>query len=108
MCRTCAPCSPAWQQPLAALLRAGHSVDSIDYYAGKVRELEAAILEAREAALAAPACASYFVFFNNQADAAIAAQVRLQPVLLVSRSFCYSSHCVCMYHACVHAVASHS
>jgi hypothetical protein len=54
-------------------------VDSIDYWAGKVRELEAAIVRARAAALAAPPCASYFVFFTNQADAAIAAQVNLHP-----------------------------
>jgi hypothetical protein len=71
-------------------------VDSIDYYAGKVRELEAAIAEARKAALAAPPCASYFVFFNNQADAAIAAQVRIPPVasqLLHARLACT---CVCI------------
>ena len=54
-------------------------MDSIDYWAAKVRELEAAIVRARQAALAAPPCASYFVFFNNQADAAIAAQVNLHP-----------------------------
>ena len=54
-------------------------MDSIDYWAGKVRELEAAIVRARQAALAAPPCSSYFVFFTSQADAAIAAQVNLHP-----------------------------
>ena len=61
------------------MLGAGKKVDSIDYWAGKVRELEAAIVAARAAALAAPPCGSFFVFFNNQADAATAAQVNLHP-----------------------------
>ena len=54
-------------------------MDSIDYWAGRVRELEAEIVAARQHALDAPPCASFFVFFNSQKDAAIAAQTNLHP-----------------------------
>lgn len=54
-------------------------MDSIDYWAGEVRRLEAAIVAARQRALAAPPCASFFVFFSSQKDAAVAAQANLHP-----------------------------
>ncbi|BDA42606.1 probable CSC1-like protein ERD4 at C-terminar half [Coccomyxa sp. Obi] len=57
----------------------GVKVDSIDYWAGRIRELEANIVAARQRALEAPPCASFFVFFSSQKDAAIAAQTNLHP-----------------------------
>lgn len=42
-----------------------------------MRDLEQRITIAREAALENPPTTSYFVFFNNQKDAAIAAQTNL-------------------------------
>lgn len=54
-------------------------MDSIDYWAGRIRELEANIVAARQRALEAPPCASFFVFFSSQKDAAIAAQTNLHP-----------------------------
>ena len=42
-----------------------------------MRDLEQRITVAREAALENPPTTSYFVFFNNQKDAAIAAQTNL-------------------------------
>ena len=45
------PCH--WLDPCpAGRACAGHSMDSIDYFAGEIRKLEAAILDARKAALA--------------------------------------------------------
>lgn len=58
---------------------AGAKVDSIDYWAGMIRKLEADIVAARQRALEAPPCASFFVFFSSQKDAAIAAQTNLHP-----------------------------
>ena len=58
---------------------AGARVDSIDYWAGRIRELEADIVAARQRALETPPCASFFVFFSSQKDAAIAAQTNLHP-----------------------------
>jgi hypothetical protein len=52
-------------------------VDSIDYWAQHVRELEAAIVAERHRALALPPCGSFFVFFSSQKDAAVAAQANL-------------------------------
>lgn len=43
----------------------------------RVRDLEQRITIARQAALDNPPTTSYFVFFNNQKDAAIAAQTNL-------------------------------
>ncbi len=60
-------------------MHAGDHVDSIDYWAGEVRRLECEIVEARKKALASPPCASYFVFFSSQKDAAIAAQTNIHP-----------------------------
>ncbi len=54
-------------------------MDSIDYWAGEVRRLEHEIVDARKRALAAPPCASYFVFFSSQKAAAIAAQTNIHP-----------------------------
>ena len=54
-------------------------MDSIDYWAGEVRRLECEIGAARKRALASPPCASYFVFFSSQKDAAIAAQTNIHP-----------------------------
>ena len=54
-------------------------MDSIDYWAGEVRRLECEIVAARKRALASPPCASYFVFFSSQKDAAIAAQTNIHP-----------------------------
>ena len=54
-------------------------MDSIDYWAGEVRRLECEIVDARKRALASPACASYFVFFSSQKDAAIASQTNIHP-----------------------------
>ena len=65
--------------PTRALLCAGKEVDSIDYWAGEVRRLECEIVAARNRALASPPCASYFVFFSSQKDAAIAAQTNIHP-----------------------------
>ena len=53
-------------------------VDAIDTLARRVRELEAAISKARASALASRPTSSFFVFFDSQRDAAIAAQVNLQ------------------------------
>ena len=55
----------------------GDRVDSIDFWAVRIRDLEHRIVAAREAALANPPTTSYFVFFNSQKDAAIAAQTNL-------------------------------
>ena len=56
---------------------AGARVDAIDLWSAKIRELESRITVEREKALAGPPSTSYFVFFNSQKDAAIAAQVNL-------------------------------
>lgn len=56
---------------------AGDRVDSIDFWSMRVRDLEQRITIARQAALDNPPTTSYFVFFNNQKDAAIAAQTNL-------------------------------
>ena len=61
------------------LLHAGARVDSIDHWAARVRELEAAIAAARAHALAAPLSAAFFAFFTSQKAAAIAAQANLHP-----------------------------
>lgn len=61
------------------ILGAGEEVDSIDYWVGEVRRLECEIVDARKRALASPPCASYFVFFSSQKDAAIAAQTNIHP-----------------------------
>lgn len=52
-------------------------MDSIDFWSARVRDLEQRISLARQAALQHPPTTSYFVFFNNQKDAAIAAQTNL-------------------------------
>lgn len=52
-------------------------MDSIDFWSVRIRDLEHQIVAAREAALARPPTTSYFVFFNSQKDAAIAAQTNL-------------------------------
>ncbi|KAK9864060.1 hypothetical protein WJX84_009179 [Apatococcus fuscideae] len=54
-------------------------VDSINFWAERVRTLEAQIVEERQRVLQSPPCGAFFVFFNNQRDAAIAAQVNLHP-----------------------------
>ena len=54
-------------------------MDSIDYWAGQVRQLEHEIVGARKRALESPPCASFFVFFKTQKDAAIAAQTNIHP-----------------------------
>ena len=54
-------------------------MDSIDYWAGQVRQLEHEIVDARRRALESPPCASFFVFFKTQKDAAIAAQTNIHP-----------------------------
>ena len=54
-------------------------VDSINFWAARVRQLETDIVEERQKVLQAPPCGAFFVFFNNQRDAAIAAQVNLHP-----------------------------
>lgn len=56
---------------------AGDRVDSIDFWSVRIRDLEHRIVEARRAALAGPPTTSWFVFFNNQKDAAIAAQTNI-------------------------------
>ena len=56
---------------------AGARVDSIDFWSARVRDLEQRISLARQAALEHAPTTSYFVFFNNQKDAAIAAQTNL-------------------------------
>ena len=61
------------------LWRAGARVDSINHWAARVRELEAAIAGARARALAAPPSAAFFAFFTSQKAAAIAAQANLHP-----------------------------
>ena len=53
-------------------------VDAIDTLARRVRDLEARISKARAAALSSRPTSSFFVFFDSQRDAAIAAQVNLQ------------------------------
>ena len=60
-------------------LAAGEEVDSIDYWAGQVRQLEHEIVDARRRALEGPPCASFFVFFKTQKDAAVAAQTNIHP-----------------------------
>ncbi|KAL0050236.1 hypothetical protein WJX82_006955 [Trebouxia sp. C0006] len=55
----------------------GDRVDSIDFWSMRVRDLEQRITIARQAALDNPPTTSYFVFFSNQKDAAIAAQTNL-------------------------------
>ncbi|KAL3131896.1 hypothetical protein ABBQ38_007601 [Trebouxia sp. C0009 RCD-2024] len=55
----------------------GARVDSIDFWSARVRDLEQRISLARQAALEHAPTTSYFVFFNNQKDAAIAAQTNL-------------------------------
>ena len=65
--------------PNSAVLAAGEEVDSIDYWAGQVRQLEHEIVDARRRALEAPPCASFFVFFKTQKDAAVAAQTNIHP-----------------------------
>lgn len=50
-------------------------VDAINHWAQKVRELEAAVGEARQRALRSPPTTSFFVFFNDQRAATVAAQV---------------------------------
>jgi hypothetical protein len=57
----------------------GAEVDKINHWAAKVRALEKAIPAARTKILAGPRCDSYFVFFDSQKDAAIAAQVNIHP-----------------------------
>ena len=52
-------------------------MDSIDFWSARVRDLEQRITIARQAALEHAPTTSYFVFFNNQKDAAIAAQTNL-------------------------------
>ena len=54
-------------------------MDSINFWAERVRTLEAQIVEERQRVLQSPPCGAFFVFFNNQRDAAIAAQVNLHP-----------------------------
>ena len=57
----------------------GEKVDLIDHWAGEIRRLEAAIVEARHAALASRSRTSFFVFFTSPRDAALAAQTNLTP-----------------------------
>lgn len=68
-----------WQNPTSrsVFTIAGDRVDSIDFWSMRVRDLEQRITIARQAALDNPPTTSYFVFFNNQKDAAIAAQTNL-------------------------------
>ena len=54
-------------------------MESIDHWAARVRELEAAIATARARALAEPPSAAFFAFFTSQKAAAIAAQANLHP-----------------------------
>ena len=77
-CR-CAETNERRHPCLRPCVGAGAEVDSIDYWAGEVRRLECEIVDARKRALASPACASYFVFFSSQKDAAIAAQTNIHP-----------------------------
>lgn len=56
----------------------GQQVDAINHWADRVRDLETQVGEARQAALRSAPTASFFVFFNDQAAAATAAQVSLQ------------------------------
>ncbi|KAK9817083.1 hypothetical protein WJX72_009273 [[Myrmecia] bisecta] len=70
-------CTKRPRQKLGCCGCIGEEVDIIDYYAAKVRELEAAILEARQKVLASEPTSSFFVFFHTQRDAAIAAQTKL-------------------------------
>ena len=53
-------------------------MDAINHWAAQVRELEAAVGEARQRALRSAPTASFFVFFNSQVAAAQAAQCSLQ------------------------------
>ena len=53
-------------------------VDAIDVLAARVRAAEARVAAERSRALSACAAPSYFVFFESQRDAAVAAQVNLQ------------------------------
>ena len=53
-------------------------VDAIDALAARVRAAEARVAAERARALSARAAPSYFVFFESQRDAAVAAQVNLQ------------------------------
>lgn len=62
---------------MPAVANAGARVDSIDFWSARVRDLEQRISLARQAALQHAPTTSYFVFFNNQKDAAIAAQTNL-------------------------------
>ncbi|KAK9819243.1 hypothetical protein WJX81_003710 [Elliptochloris bilobata] len=57
----------------------GARVDSVDHWAGRVRELETNISAARKRARAAPPSAAFFAFFTSQKAAAIAAQANLHP-----------------------------
>ena len=69
-----------WEKPESCekrFLGAGDRVDSIDFWSMRVRDLEQRITIARQAALDNPPTTSYFVFFSNQKDAAIAAQTNL-------------------------------
>ena len=53
-------------------------VDAINHWAGRVRELEAGVGEARQRALRSQPTGSFFVFFSDQKAAATAAQAVLQ------------------------------
>jgi hypothetical protein len=57
----------------------GEEVDKIDFFAQKVRRLEKEIPATRSKILADPPCHAYFVIFNSQKDAAIAAQANIHP-----------------------------
>ena len=62
-------------QLFISLVVCGVKVDAINHWAKEVRELEAAIGEARQRALRSEPTGSFFVFFNDQRSAATAAQV---------------------------------
>eukprot|EP00884_Botryococcus_braunii_P001498 jgi/Botrbrau1/11349/Bobra.0038s0106.1 len=57
----------------------GEQVDKIDFFAQTVRRLEKEIPATRSKILAGPPCHAYFVIFNSQKDAAIAAQANIHP-----------------------------
>lgn len=54
-------------------------MDEINFFAERVRRLEKTIPATRKKILAGPACSAYFVIFNSQKDAAIAAQANIHP-----------------------------
>ncbi|CAK0783273.1 hypothetical protein CVIRNUC_006472 [Coccomyxa viridis] len=54
-------------------------VDSIDFWAARVRQLETAVECEQKKIMTGPSSSSYFAFFSTQKDAAFAAQTRIHP-----------------------------